>query len=177
MRAAEGTINRTADRLSDNRSIVQSVDLHPVDTAVLTMHILHHFPEGTSIFLIQSFFTGGDVDARIPFSLRQRIGIFQQFAHTPLAPVLRKSINEAYPGCQRWFPDIILFRVSTESDQVIGIRKQKDPGIFTTKPLQGNLTLFLVRESRYPLKLMQQNQGPSHIPIAQIGRASCRERV
>ena len=35
------------------------------------------------------------------------------------------------------------------------------------KPLQGNPTLFLVRESRYPLFLRQQNQGPSHLPIAQ----------
>ena len=41
------------------------------------------------------------------------------------------------------------------------------------KPLQGNLTLFLVTESRYPLNLMQQNQGPSHIPIAQ-GRLHLR---
>ena len=35
------------------------------------------------------------------------------------------------------------------------------------KPLQGNLTLFLVKESRYPLNLRQQYQGPDHIPIAQ----------
>ena len=35
------------------------------------------------------------------------------------------------------------------------------------KPLQGNPTLFLISESRYPLHLRQQNQGPSHIPIAE----------
>ena len=35
------------------------------------------------------------------------------------------------------------------------------------KPLQGNPTLFLVRESRYPLHLRQKTQGPSHIPIAE----------
>ena len=35
------------------------------------------------------------------------------------------------------------------------------------KPLQLNPTLFLVRESRYPLNLRQKTQGPSHIPIAQ----------
>ena len=35
------------------------------------------------------------------------------------------------------------------------------------KPLQGNPTLFLVRESRYPLHLRQQTQGPSHITIAE----------
>ena len=35
------------------------------------------------------------------------------------------------------------------------------------KPLQGNPTLFLFRESRYPLHLRQKFQGPSHIPIAE----------
>ena len=35
------------------------------------------------------------------------------------------------------------------------------------KPLQGNLTFFRVRESRYPLHVRQQIQGPSHIPIAE----------
>ena len=35
------------------------------------------------------------------------------------------------------------------------------------KPLQGNVTLFRVRESRYPLHVKQQIQCPSHIPIAE----------
>ena len=35
------------------------------------------------------------------------------------------------------------------------------------KPLQENLTLFLVRASRYPLHLRQQTQGHSYIPIAE----------
>ena len=35
------------------------------------------------------------------------------------------------------------------------------------KPLQGNPTFFRVRESRYPLHVRQQIQGPSHIPIAE----------
>ena len=43
--------------------------------------------------------------------------------------------------------------------------EMKDEPAF--KPLQGNPTLFLVRESRNTLYLRQQNQGPSHIPIAQ----------
>ena len=43
--------------------------------------------------------------------------------------------------------------------------EMKDKPAF--KPLQGNPTLFLVRESRYPLHLRQQSQGPSHIPIAE----------
>ena len=35
------------------------------------------------------------------------------------------------------------------------------------KPLQGNPTFSRVRESRYPLHMRQQIQGPSHIPIAE----------
>ena len=42
---------------------------------------------------------------------------------------------------------------------------------YAFKTLQGNLTFFSVRASRYPLYLRQQTQGPSHIPIAE-GRYS-----
>ena len=41
------------------------------------------------------------------------------------------------------------------------------------KPLQGNLTFFRVRESRYPLHVRQQIQRPSHITIAE-GRLHLR---
>ena len=43
--------------------------------------------------------------------------------------------------------------------------EMKDEPAF--KPLQGNLTFFRVRESRYPLHVRQQIQHPSHIPIAE----------
>ena len=43
--------------------------------------------------------------------------------------------------------------------------EMKDKPAF--KPLQGNRTFFRVRESRYPLHVTQQIQGPSHIPIAE----------
>ena len=35
------------------------------------------------------------------------------------------------------------------------------------KPLQGNPTLFRVRESRYPLHVREEIQGPSHITMAE----------
>ena len=35
------------------------------------------------------------------------------------------------------------------------------------KTLQGNLALFLVRESQYPLHLRQKTEGPSHITITE----------
>ena len=59
----------------------------------------------------------------------------------------------------------VFSRVSTEDSDIPSSCEMKDEPAF--KPLQGNPTLYLVRESRYPLHLRQQNQGPSHIPIAE----------
>ena len=56
-------------------------------------------------------------------------------------------------------------RVSTEDSDFPSSCDMKDEHAF--KPLQGNPTLFLVRESRYPLDLRQKSQGPSHTPIAE----------
>ena len=55
--------------------------------------------------------------------------------------------------------------VSKEDSDIPSSCEMKDVPAF--KPLQANPTLFLVRESRYPLHLRQQTQGPSHIPIAE----------
>ena len=55
--------------------------------------------------------------------------------------------------------------VSTEESDIPSSYEMKDLPAF--KPLLGNLTLFLVRESRYQLHFRQQIQGPSHIPIAE----------
>ena len=56
-------------------------------------------------------------------------------------------------------------RISTQDSEIPPSCQMKDEPAF--KPLQGNPTLFLVRESRYPRNMRQQNQGPSYIPIAQ----------
>ena len=56
-------------------------------------------------------------------------------------------------------------RISTQDSDSPSSCQMKDEPAF--KPLQGNPTLFLVRESRYPLHLRQKIQGPSHIPIAE----------
>ena len=59
----------------------------------------------------------------------------------------------------------VLSRVSTEDSDIPSSSKMKhEPAI---KRLQGNPTLFLDRESQYPLHLRQHNHGPSRIPIAQ----------
>ena len=55
--------------------------------------------------------------------------------------------------------------VFTEDSDIPSSFEMKDELAF--KPLQGNLTLFLVRESWYPLHLRQQTQGPSHILTAE----------
>ena len=59
----------------------------------------------------------------------------------------------------------VFSRVSKEYTDIPSSCEMKDEPAF--KPLQGNPTLFPVRESRYPLHLRQQTQGPCHIPIAE----------
>ena len=59
----------------------------------------------------------------------------------------------------------VFSRVFTEDSDIPSSCEMKDEPPF--KPLQGNPTLFIVRESRYPLHLTQQTQGPSHIHIAE----------
>ena len=56
-------------------------------------------------------------------------------------------------------------RVSTGDSDIPLYCEMKDEPAF--KPLQGNLTFFRVRESRYPVHVRQEIQGPSHILIAE----------
>ena len=56
-------------------------------------------------------------------------------------------------------------RDSTEDSDIPLSCEMKDEPAF--KPLQGNPTFFRVRESRYPVNMRQQIQGPSHILIAE----------
>ena len=53
----------------------------------------------------------------------------------------------------------------TEDSDIPLSFEMKDETAF--KPLQGNPTFILVRESRYPLHVRQQIQGSNHIPIAE----------
>ena len=56
-------------------------------------------------------------------------------------------------------------RIATQDSDIPSSFQMNDETAF--KPLQVNPTLFLVRESWYPLHLRQKTQGPSHIPIAE----------
>ena len=53
----------------------------------------------------------------------------------------------------------------TEYSYIFLSCEKKDQPAF--KPLHGNPTFFLVRESPYPLHVRQQIQNSCHIPIAQ----------
>ena len=48
------------------------------------------------------------------------------------------------------------------SDNPLSCENKDEPAF---KPLHGNPTFFRVRESQYPLQVMQQIQGPLHIAI------------
>ena len=56
-------------------------------------------------------------------------------------------------------------RDCTENSDIPLYCEMKDEPAF--KVLQGNPTFFKIRESRYPLHMRQQIQGPSHILIAE----------
>ena len=58
-----------------------------------------------------------------------------------------------------------LSRECTEYSDIPLYCEMKDEPAF--KSLQGNLTFFRVRESRYPLQVRQQTQSPSNIAIAE----------
>ena len=78
---------------------------------------------------------------------------------------LSRCQRDMRPPVQMRLGPRAFYRVATGDLDIPSSCEMKDEPAF--KPLQGNPTLFLVRESRYQLNLRQQNQCPSHIPIAQ----------
>ena len=80
--------------------------------------------------------------------------------HEPL-----EVLSDVRPPVQVRLGNRVFSRVSTEDSDIPSSCEMKDEPAF--KPLQGNPTLFLVRESRNPVYLRQQTQGPSHITIAE----------
>ena len=108
-----------------------------------------------------------------PFLVSRKIlgflSIFKKSqASSPLkhwTPRASRSVKRCEAPCPDEAGNRVFSRVSTEDSDIPSSWEMKDETAL--KPLQGNPTLFVVRESRYPLKLRHQNQGPSHIPIAQ----------
>ena len=101
-------------------------------------------------------------DIGIPINFQEGSGLVT-FSSIELHEPLEVS-RDVRPPVQMRRGTRVFSRVSTEDSDIPSSCEMKDEPAF--KPLHGNPTLFLVRESRYPLHLRQQIQGPSHIPIA-----------
>ena len=99
----------------------------------------------------------------IPINLQEESGLVI-FLSIELHEVLEVS-RDMRPPVQMRRGTRVFSRVSSEDSDIPSPCEMKDEPEFKT--LQGNPTLFLVRESRYPLHLRQQIQGPSHKPIAE----------
>ena len=102
-------------------------------------------------------------DIGIPINFQEEsslvsFGIFE--LHEPL-----EVSRDVRPPVQMRRGTRVSSSVSTQDTDIPSSCQVKDEPAF--KPLQGNPTLFLLRESRYPLHLRQKTQGPSHIPIAE----------
>ena len=99
-------------------------------------------------------------DIGIPISFQEGSGLVT-FGSTEI----RGPLEVSRPPVQRRQGIRVFSWVSTGDSDIPSSCEMKDESAF--KPLQGNLTFFLVRASWYPLHLRQQIQGPSHIPIAE----------
>ena len=78
---------------------------------------------------------------------------------------LLKVSRDVRPPVQMREGTRVFSKISTEDSYIPSSCEMKDKPAF--KPLQGNPTLVLVRESQYPLPFRQKNQGRSHIPLAE----------
>ena len=97
------------------------------------------------------------------------LSIFKKCQASSAFDALNSKSLRGIKGCEATCPEDtgtrVSSRISTQDSDIPSSCQMKDEPAF--KPLQGNPTLFLVRESRYPLLLRQNTQGPSHIPIAE----------
>ena len=102
-------------------------------------------------------------DIGIPINFQEESGL-RNFRNIEHRGPLEVSSNVRPPVQMRLSPRA-LSNYCTEDLDIPLYCEMKDEPAF--KPLQGNLTFFRVRESRYPLHVGQQIQGPSHIQIAE----------
>ena len=102
-------------------------------------------------------------DIGIPIYFKEESGLVT-FRSIELHKPLEVS-RDMSPPLQMRRGTRVFSRVSTEDSNIPSSCEMKDEPAF--KPLQGNPSLFLVSESRYPLHLRQKTQGIFHIPIAE----------
>ena len=106
-------------------------------------------------------------DIGIPINFQEESGL-GPFRNTELHGPLEVSSDVRPPVQMRWDVGFSLGAAQNIQTSLYIVRRKNEP---TFKPLHGNLTFFQFRESRYPLHMTQQIQGPSHIPIA-VGSSS-----
>ena len=102
-------------------------------------------------------------DIGIPINFQEEsspVSFLSLEIHEPLA-----VSRDVSPPVQMTWGNRVPSRISTQDSDIPSSCQMNDESAF--KPLQGNPTLFLVTESRYPLHLRQKTQGPSHIPIGE----------
>ena len=102
-------------------------------------------------------------DIGIPINFQEESGL-GTFLSIKLRGPLEVSRNVRPPVQMRLGP-MAFFRDCREDSDIPLFCEMKNEPAF--KPLQGNPTFFRFRESRYPLHVRQQIQGPSHMPIAE----------
>ena len=98
----------------------------------------------------------------VPINFQEVSGL-GTFWCTELLPIVVS--RDVRPTVQKRLGLRAFSRDCTEYSDIPLYGELKDEPAF--KPLQGNATFFRVRESRYPLHLRHQIQGPSHIPFAE----------
>ena len=102
-------------------------------------------------------------DIGIPINFQEESSLIS-FGSLELRDPLEVS-RDVRPPVQMMRGTRVSSRISTQDSDIPSSCQMKEEPAF--KALHGNLTLFLVRESRYPLHQRQKNQGPSHIPIGE----------
>ena len=104
----------------------------------------------------------------IPINFQEESGL-GRFRNTDIRGPLEVSSDVRPPVEMIW--DIGFYLGTAQNiDIPLSCEKKNEPAF---KPLKGNPTFFRFRESRYPLYVTQQIQGPCHIPIAE-GRLPLR---
>ena len=109
-----------------------------------------HFLDGTVILEFLSIFKNSHASS--PFEALNYVYL-SRYQSNVIPPISKRQRTVAFS------------RVSTGDSGIPSSCEMQHQREF--KPLQGSPAFFGVRVSRGPFHLRQQNQGPSHIPIAQ----------
>ena len=102
-------------------------------------------------------------DIGLPIHFQEESGIITFWSIEFIVPLELSKGYEA--SVQMKWGTRVFSRVSKGDSDIPSSCEMKDKPAFT--PLQGNLTLFLLRAFRFPLHLRQQIQGPSYITVAE----------